>query len=311
MTISQPQPEEVITLDLQFMGRENAIAAYLIPHQHGAALVECGPGSTTPALQRSLAANGYRIEDITDVFLTHIHLDHAGAAGWLAQRGARIHVHPAGAPHLVDPEKLLSSAKRIYGDMMDQLWGEFLPVPEGRLHILQDGEIVEMGGRKIQAIETLGHANHHFVYLYADICFSGDIGGVRMPGVNYLRLPVPPPDLHLELWRESMLLLKKHYQNGLFHRIAPTHYSIFDDAEWHLQELGNSLDELEQWITQVMPEEPSIDQLNADYLRWGEMTAREKKIDPQILQTYEIANPSWMAAAGIQRYWRKHRLNGD
>src|SRR4030042_4609731 len=125
----------VVTIDLKFMGRANAIAAYLIPHRRGAVLVECGPGSTTTALEVGLSENGFHAEDITDVLLTHIHLDHAGAAGWLARRGARIHVHSAGAPHLLDPEKLLSSAKRIYGDMMDRLWGDFLPVQAGQLNV--------------------------------------------------------------------------------------------------------------------------------------------------------------------------------
>ena len=301
----------VIPIDLQFMGRANAIAAYLIPHRQGAVLVECGPGSTTTALEKGLAVNGFRAEDITDVLLTHIHLDHAGAAGWLARRGARIHVHSAGAPHLLDPEKLLSSAKRIYGDMMDRLWGDFLPVPEGQLNILQDGEVFEIDGLQFSVIETLGHANHHFVYLFSGTCFSGDIGGVRMPGVKYLRLPVPPPEFHLERWRESLQLLKNLYQRESFHRIAPTHFSVFDDAGWHLEELGHTLDDLEHWISEIMPTDPRTEQLNNEFQLWNEKRAFERDLDTEILQTYEIANPSWMAAAGLQRYWTKHRANSD
>jgi len=271
--------------------------------------VECGPGSTTAALEDGLAENGYRMEDITDVLLTHIHLDHAGAAGWLARQGARIHVHSAGAPHLLNPEKLLSSAKRIYGEMMDQLWGDFLPVPEGQLNILQDGDVLEINGLRFSVIETLGHANHHFVYLFAGTCFSGDIGGVRMPGMRHLRLPVPPPEFHLERWRESLELLKKHNLRGSFSRIAPTHFSIFDDAGWHLEELGHTLDDLEYWISEIMPTEPPTDRLNSDFQHWNDKRGVERGLDTEILQTYEIANPSWMAAAGIQRYWNKHRAN--
>lgn len=300
---------KVIPIDLHFMGRACAIAAYLIPHSHGALLVECGPGSTSTALHKGLAQHGLHPGDITDVFLTHIHLDHAGAAGWFAAQGARIHVHSAGAAHLLDPEKLLSSARRIYGDMMDQLWGDFLPVPESRLDVLQDGRIVSVDGIQLQPIETLGHANHHFVYLYDGTCFSGDIGGVRMPGVNYLRLPVPPPEFHLDQWRESQKMLLRLYKEGLFRRIAPTHFSVFEDAGWHLEELGRTLDDLDRWISDIMPTNPATDLLNAEFLSWNEKRAFERSLDAQVLQTYEIANPSWMAAAGIQRFWNKHRTS--
>ena len=301
----------IIPIDLHFMDRSNAIAAYLIPHAHGAVLVECGPGSTTPALQTGLAAHGFQPADITDVLLTHIHLDHAGAAGWLARQGARIYVHSVGAPHLLDPEKLISSARRIYGDMMDVLWGEFLPVPERQLSIVQDGDVIEVEGLQFCAMETLGHANHHFTYLHAGTCFSGDIGGVRMPGVRFLRLPVPPPEFQLELWRESLVRLQEEYQSGAFQRIAPTHFSIFDDAGWHLSELGRTLDELDEWITGIMPAGLTTDQLNAVFLNWSEKRAFNRGLDVETLQTYEVANPSWMAAAGIQRYWSKYRANAD
>lgn len=299
----------IIPVDLQFMGRANAIAAYLIPHSRGGVLVECGPGSTTAALEISLAKLGLHAEDITDVLLTHIHLDHAGAAGWLARRGSRIHVHSAGAPHLLDPEKLLSSARRIYGEMMDELWGDFLPVPETQLDILQDGEVVNIDGLSFQAIETLGHANHHFAYIYERTCFSGDIGGVRMPGVNYIRLPVPPPEFNLEQWRESQRLLLSLHKTGSIQRIAPTHFSVFNDAGWHLEELGRTLDDLERWIGDIMPQNPPSELLNTEFLHWNESRAFERNLDAQILQTYEIANPSWMAAAGIQRYWNKQRAS--
>lgn len=128
-----------------------------------------------------------------------------------------------------------------------------------------------------------------------------------MPGVNYLRLPVPPPEFNLEQWRESQRLLSSQYKNGLFQRIAPTHFSIFEDASWHLDELGRTLDDLDRWICAIMPGNPPTELLNSEYLNWDEERAFERNLDSQTLQTYEIANPSWMAAAGIQRYWNKHR----
>ena len=136
----------VHTVDLNFHGASGSIAVYLIPHSHGAVLVECGPGSSIPNLLSGIAALGLQPSQITDVLLTHIHLDHGGSAGWWARQGARIHVHPVGAPHLVNPEKLLTSAGRIYRQLMQTLWGDFLPVPEDKLVIHQDNEAFEVEG---------------------------------------------------------------------------------------------------------------------------------------------------------------------
>ena len=223
--------QSVITLDLNFLNRKEAIAAYLIPHRKGAVLVETGPGSTIPALVEQLKQHGYTPEDITHVFITHIHLDHAGAAGWMAGKGAKILVHPVGQPHLANPVKLLSSAKRIYQEKMDMLWGDFLPVPAGNLVAVEDREIVKIGGLEISALHTPGHAEHHISWLFEDICFTGDVGGIRMPGVFYIRMPMVPPELHFEKWRKSLNLLK---DTG-FKRIAPTHYGIYEDAHDHVK----------------------------------------------------------------------------
>src|SRR5574341_2172185 len=173
---------DVIALDLNFQGKTQAIASYLIKHSTGAVLIESGPSSTLPGLQAGLAAKGLAASDVTHVRLTHIHLDHAGAAGWLARQGAQIYVHPVGAPHMINPERLLASARRIYGDRMESLWGEFLPVPESQLKVPKDAEEIEIGKLGFLPINTPGHAEHHYAYLFEDICFSGDIGGVRIPG---------------------------------------------------------------------------------------------------------------------------------
>ena len=294
------------TLDLNFMGVPGTIAAYLIPHPHGAVLVESGPGSTIPALEDRLAAHHLNVKDITDVLLTHIHLDHAGAAGWLARQGARIHVHPVGAPHLLDPEKLLASAARIYGDQMDIMWGEFLSVPEERLSVLQDGEEIEIEGLHFRPIDTPGHAEHHFAYLFGDVCFSGDIGGVRLAGPRHVRLPMPPPEFHLEKWRES---LKKLSQED-FSRIVPTHFGIFSDPDWHLSALAKTLNEIDEWMEATLPSDPPFEELNDEFLDWTRRRSLEEGLEPELIEAYETANPSWMSTYGIQRYWRKYR-NGN
>jgi glyoxylase-like metal-dependent hydrolase (beta-lactamase superfamily II) len=197
---SQSKKEHPIyTIDLKFGGRSSLIAAYLVIHDQGAILVETGPGSTLLALEAGLRSHGISVHNVTDVLVTHIHLDHAGASGWLARQGARIHVHANGAPHLANPEKLLSSAARIYGDAMQTLWGEFLPVPEDRIVVAEDGETIQIHGLEFRPLDTPGHATHHIAYIFQDVCFTGDIGGVRMAGTHYLRLPMPPPEFNLEL----------------------------------------------------------------------------------------------------------------
>src|SRR5215211_9540495 len=154
----------VITLDLKFQGRPDAIASYLIRSGEAVVLIESGPGSTLPGLEAGLANEGLSPRDVTHLLLTHIHLDHAGAAGWLARQGAGVYVHPVGAPHMLNPEKLLASATRIYGDRMDSLWGEFLPVPESQLNVPKDGEEIAIGDLSFIPINTPGHAEHHYAY---------------------------------------------------------------------------------------------------------------------------------------------------
>ncbi|MBE0409728.1 MAG: MBL fold metallo-hydrolase [Anaerolineales bacterium] len=291
----------ILTLDLNFMGINRTIAAYLIPHSNGGILIECGPGSTIGALQEGLKQHGFTTDDITDVFLTHIHLDHAGAAGWLARKGAMIHVHPVGAPHLLYPEKLLASAGRIYGELMDTLWGEFLPVPQTQLFTHEDGEDIEVSDLILCAIDTPGHANHHFAYILEDTCFSGDIAGVRLPGLPHLRLPMPPPEFHLEKWRNSL----KKLSQVEFDQIATTHFGIYTDAKWHLSRAHRALDEVERWMEQVMPADLPVETLQEEFVRWARYTSQQDGLDDDLINSYETTNPSWMSAHGIYRYWKK------
>lgn len=307
MNTARISVDAVHTLDLNFHGFAGSIAVYLIPHARGAVLVECGPGSTTEALEAGLRSHGLSASQVTDVLLTHIHLDHAGAAGWLAQQGARIHVHPVGAPHLKNPEKLLASAERIYGESMHALWGDFLPVPEDRLLVHQDQEVIEIEGLRFRALDTPGHAYHHFAYLHQEVCFSGDIGGVRVGGARHVRLPMPPPEFNLELWRESVRKLQSEYERGAFRYLAPTHFGLFDDPDWHLDAVQQALDDVEQWILQVMPADPSPEELKDLFVHWTEKRSLQVGLQPEMLGPFEAANPSWMSAYGIYRYWHKVR----
>jgi glyoxylase-like metal-dependent hydrolase (beta-lactamase superfamily II) len=296
-------PARVITLDLNFQGRQHAIASYLIRYADGAILIESGPGSTLAGLQAGLASEGLSARDVTHVLLTHIHLDHAGAAGWLARQGAQIYVHPVGAPHMIHPEKLLASAARIYGDRMDSLWGEFLPVPEEKLTVIQDEETIGIGNLRFTAVNTPGHAEHHYAYLFEEICFSGDVGGVRIPGYPYLRVPMPPPELHLERWHESIARLRRLK----FKTIAPTHFGMFDDIAWHLNEVDKGLDNAARWLEEIMPADPSVEQMRQKYTDWIEEEGKEMGLDESVVRAYELANPLGMSADGLLRYWKKVR----
>ncbi|HRK91373.1 MAG TPA: MBL fold metallo-hydrolase [Anaerolineales bacterium] len=293
----------IVTIDLNFQNKTQAIASYLIKYSDGAILIESGPGSVLPALEAALAKEGLSTRDITHVLLTHIHLDHAGASGWLSRQGAEVYVHPNGAPHLLNPEKLIASATRIYGEMMDKLWGEFLPVEQDKLKVPKDAEEIVIGNLRFLPVNTPGHAEHHYSYIFEDICFSGDVGGVRIPGYAYLRAPMPPPELHFGRWRESLARLR----SLKFARIAPTHFGIFEDAVWQLDELDKTLAAMETWLEGVMASDPSIEELRGHFTDWMNNEAQEKGLSEEVLRAYSLANPVGMSADGLMRYWKKGR----
>jgi glyoxylase-like metal-dependent hydrolase (beta-lactamase superfamily II) len=296
----------IVTIDLNFQDKSQAIASYLIQDGDAVVLVESGPGSCLASLEAGLRSNSLSLADVTHVLLTHIHLDHAGAAGRLSRYGAQIYVHPVGAPHLLNPEKLLASATRIYGDRMESLWGEFLPVEQDQLHVVEDADEIQIGNLRFVALSTPGHAEHHHVYLFEDVCFSGDVGGVRIPGYPYLRVPMPPPELHLEKWRATLARLREQK----FKRIAPTHFGLFEDPDWHLRAVEKGLDAAERWLEQVMPADPPVDELRASFTEWMDTQGREQGLDPAVVKSYELANPLGMSADGLMRYWKKTRMVG-
>jgi glyoxylase-like metal-dependent hydrolase (beta-lactamase superfamily II) len=293
----------VTILDLNFRGQGGAIASYLIRHSAGAVLIESGPGSTLPALSSGLAAFGLTPRDVTHVLLTHIHLDHAGAAGKLASEGAQIIVHPAGAPHLANPVKLLASARRIYGDQMDRLWGEFLPVPAARLYTPTDGEEIVVGSLRFIVLFMPGHAEHHNVYCFEDTGFTGDVGGVRMQGHRYLQAPMPPPELHFGKWRESIDRMRAQK----FRHIAPTHFGFFEDVDWHWGALRHSLDKTEEWLEEQMKSDLSLEELRTSFNSWMADEASVAGVYGEALRALILANPTGMSADGLLRYWRKWR----
>jgi glyoxylase-like metal-dependent hydrolase (beta-lactamase superfamily II) len=298
-------------LDLDFQGRAGVVAAFLITGPQGHTLVETGPGSTLPALERAVAAAGVRLEEITQLAVTHIHLDHAGAAGALLRRlpDARLFVHPAGAAHMIDPSKLIASATRIYGDRMDLLWGAFEPCPEDRVVVLEDGAELQCGGRTLVALHTPGHASHHIAFHDAErrTLFTGDVAGVRLQGSSYVRPPTPPPDIDVEAWHQSVERIRETRPRAL----DLTHFGRFADPGRHLDELLTRLDAWVKWIAdqlaagvdpaKMMPELKLI----ADAEGIAEGIA-----DPSLVEAYELATPTPMTVNGIVRYLTRRPKSG-
>ncbi|MBI3924701.1 MAG: MBL fold metallo-hydrolase [Armatimonadetes bacterium] len=292
---------EIHILDLQFQGLSQAIASYLVRGPGGWALVEAGPASTWQELSAALGRFGLQARDIPDVLVSHIHLDHAGAAGWLAREGARIYVHEKGAPHLIDPSRLIASASRIYGDRMQKLWGTILPVPEEQVVPLCNGQNIEVGGLVFEALDTPGHADHHMAFLLSNVAFTGDVGGVRLPGTGYLSVPAPPPEFRAEKWLESVARLKKL---GL-KKIYPTHFGVFDDCAYHFEELERLVQDCSDRVRGELEAGVPRDDLVLRYREREWQRAREAGLDEQQFLTYETANPLFMSVDGITRYWHK------
>jgi glyoxylase-like metal-dependent hydrolase (beta-lactamase superfamily II) len=289
------------TLDLKFLGKSHTIASYLIEGPAGPVLVETGPASTLANLQAGLAEHGYRPADIHHILVSHIHLDHAGAAGWWAQQGAQIYVHPVGAPHLVDPTRLLASATRIYGEDMDRLWGQILPAPEDKVTPVQDGEIIKVAGLSFKAMDTPGHAYHHHVYQLGDIAFTGDAAGIRIPGINFVDLPAPPPEFNLELWQITIdRLLEQPFET-----IYPTHFGRLNSWRSQLERLKALLQEASEFVRSRMDTGLERKNILSDYMAWHRRRAEAVQMPQEIFEQYEAANPHFMSVDGLIRYWRK------
>jgi glyoxylase-like metal-dependent hydrolase (beta-lactamase superfamily II) len=294
---------DIRTIDLTFQNVPRAIASYLVVTEAGPVLVETGPASTHTALVAGLANHGYTPADIRHVFVTHIHLDHAGAAGHWAQQGAQIYVHHLGAPHLIDPSRLLRSAQRIYGDLMATLWGEIVPAPADRVTTLHDGDLVQIGSVTFQALDTPGHANHHHVYRVSDVAFTGDAAGVHLPDSSFTALPAPPPEFDREVWLHTIDRLLAE----AFTAIYPTHFGRIDNVSDHWRSFRALISEATEFVGKQMAAGREREEIVTRYLAWNEQRAVKLGVSERLAQRYEVANPNFMSVDGIMRYWQKKR----
>jgi glyoxylase-like metal-dependent hydrolase (beta-lactamase superfamily II) len=291
--------------DLDFQNTPGIIAAAVIRGPAGVAILDPGPSSTLPVLTRALAAGGIAIGDVTALLLTHIHLDHAGAAGVLLEENPslQVYVHEVGAPHLVDPSKLVASAARLYGDAMDRLWGPIKPVPASALVRLSGGERIEPvgGGRRLQVAYTPGHASHHVSYFDPDsrIAFVGDTAGIRRSG-GYVLPPTPPPDIDLELWDRSLTTIAAWHPDTLF----LTHFGPSAPPRPHLAELRDHL----QLAADLVRQSLARDGTDQEREIWfGEALRRElaRHVGDEESRAYEAAGRFDLSWRGLARYLRK------
>ena len=294
-------------IDLEFQGRQGVVAVYQLEDDGERALIEVGPTSTLDTLLAALQSVDVQPETISKVLVTHIHLDHAGAAGTFLRRFPRAHlfVHERGAPHLIDPSRLLSSATRIYGEMMDTLWGPVEPVPQERLTVLRDGDVVTIGRREITALYTPGHASHHVAYhdpAYRSV-FAGDVAAVRLQGIQHVRPPTPPPDIDLELWSDSLDRLRELDARVLY----LTHFGPSTRVRWHLEETRKRLYAWAEFVEQRLQQREESSQIAEAIRNQENVELRQLTDDPAILERYELGAFIGMSVDGLIRYLTKRR----
>jgi glyoxylase-like metal-dependent hydrolase (beta-lactamase superfamily II) len=299
-----PLASGISYIDLKFQDTPRAIASAVLHGPGGIAIVDPGPSTTLPALKRGLEAAGLSTSDVTLLLLTHIHLDHAGATGTLVAENPslRVYVHQSGAPHLVDPRKLLASATRLYGDAMDRLWGEVRPVPADGIVSLSGGERIEAGGRTWDVAYTPGHASHHVSYFSADagVAIVGDTAGVKVLENGPIVPPTPPPDFDLEAWRASLVRIEAWRADTLF----LTHFGPSMASGPHLAETREELERTASLALTVLGRDEDDQTREARFVEEMRRGIR-RRLDDAGTRTYELAGRFDLNWRGLARYWRR------
>jgi len=296
-------------VDLRFQGVENVIASYLFVGRQGVAIVDTGPSTTIERLVAALQELDVPPEAVRHLVLTHIHLDHGGAAGHLLERfpNARVYVHPLGASHLIDPTRLWASAARIYGDRMELLWGSIRPCAAERVVVVEDGEAIDLvDGRRLRALATPGHASHHHAWLdtATGSVFAGDIAGIRISALPFVFPPTPPPDIDLGQWRRSIERLRRLQPSRLY----LGHFGPVEDIDWHLDDLLARLFLWAGWIGALLEQGLDAETIagRLQELTDGEFHRLLGERAP--VTAYQWASGSFrMTVDGYVRYFRTHR----
>lgn len=292
---------KVNIIDLDFQGLPGTIAAFLVTGPEGHFLIECGPESTRERLVEGLRGHGLAPEDLAGVLVTHVHLDHAGAAGWFAAKGVPLYVHEKGARHLVDPLRLMESARMIYGDRFDALWGAMTPAPADQVHSLSDGIVITLAGLEIEVIATPGHAFHHHAYRIGEALFTGDAAGARLGGNAYTSVTSAPPQFDLELTLESIERLRTIGAERLY----LTHFGAIDEPDEHLSAYGECVAMNAEFIRQRLREGFDALSLQVAYEAFQWEQAFRHQLPRDLWDHYEVINSTTMGADGIRLYWEK------
>ncbi len=302
--------DDLWLIDTLFQGEPGVIASYLLTGSAGLALVDVGSAASVEHLLAGILAAGFDPAEIQHLLLTHIHLDHAGAAGTLVRLmpRARVYVHRLGAPHLADPSRLLASAERIYGDQMERLWGHIEPVPTDRMTIVEAGDEVLAGARTLGVLYTPGHAVHHvsFVDDARHEVFAGDAAGVRLQGMSFVRPPTPPPDLNLEDWFATI----DTFLGLEVRRLNVAHFGPTEDVEPHLRQLRARLHDWGELLLPAIRAGVPDDELGELLRRTCDPEIERSIQGPaavreEIVRRYELATNYRMSAQGYVRYFRK------
>jgi glyoxylase-like metal-dependent hydrolase (beta-lactamase superfamily II) len=270
-------------IDLLHQG-ERVVGVYLLQTPEGPALFDCGPSSSIDALKGGLARRGLALTDLRHLLLSHIHLDHAGAAGTLVREhpALQVHVSEIGAPHLVDPSRLEASARRLYGESFDSLWGELAPVPGANVHPVGDHVL------GLDAFPTPGHASHHVSYLDAEgTLYAGDAVGVRIQPGRHILPVAPPPDVGLEAWEQTFREIERRAPR----RLALIHFGVADDPHRHIADLRLELYDWAEYVEGGATEEEFIAYGRAELENAGEDVA-----------VYDVAMPLWQSYRGLARW---------
>lgn len=297
-----------VIIDVKMHGRDSITGAFVVQGER-TALVETGPKSCVDHVFGGL--RGLGIDSVDDIVVTHIHLDHAGAAGTLARHfpDATVHVHSVGAPHLADPGKLWTSASRIYGDQMEQLWGGIDPIDKDRVRTLEHGDVVDLGGRTLSAVETPGHAHHHHSYLDSEdgILYTGDALGVRLPDVGLVRPATAPPEFHLE---EAIASTERIRSLGV-ETLCLTHFGPHTEGTGVLsvdEMCDRSIEALRkwaEWVRGAREKSMDLDEVAATVAQ-SARAAYEGQLAPDDVDRMEQTTSYWMNTWGYMRYFDKH-----
>jgi len=301
----------VATIDLEFLGRSGSIACGLLEGPRGLALVDPGPAASFEVLRATLARLGHEVGEIETILVTHIHLDHSGGVGVMVRSNPRlqVYVHERGAPHVVDPSKLVASASRLYGEGMERLWGEIAPVPAANVHPLEGGEVLQVGGVEVRVAYTPGHASHHVSYFdtSSGTAFVGDTGGVRVGRPLLVIPPTPPPDIDLEAWHASVLRLRAWKPR----RVFLTHFGGFDDPLEHLADLEERLSAMAGDVRSLLADETLDDgQRQARFVERMTAVFRARLPGDDWVQRYQLTVQLDHCWQGLARYWRRRQAGG-